>query len=149
MPVLNNEILINATPEVVWNVLANLELLDKYDPVTVKSVATTSNKTGIGAGRKCDVLPKGNWFEEKVVEWRPCEGLAFELTACGLPVKQLKHTYVLKQEGDRTRVSQKMEYEMKFGFLGRLMNSLFVRKKWNAGIRQFFDGLKGYVEGHP
>lgn len=147
MPVLNNEILIDATPEAVWNVLANLELLEKYDPITVKSVATTSDKAGMGAVRKCDVLPKGSWFEEKVVAWTPNQGLAFELIACNLPVKWLRHTYVLTPEGARTRVEQKMEYAMKFGILGRLMNSLFVQRKWNAGIRQFFTGLKQYVEG--
>lgn len=146
MAILNNEILINAGPEAVWSVLSNLELLEQYDPITERSVAVTARKEGLGAGRKCDVLPKGSWFEEKVVDWRPQEGLAFELVACNLPVKWLRHTYTLHAAGEQTRVTQVMEYEMKFGLLGKAMNALFVRKKWNAGIRQFFIGLKAYVE---
>jgi len=39
-----------------------------------------------------------------------------------------------------------MEYQLKFGPFGRLLDALVVRKKWDAGIRGFFSGLKKYVE---
>ena len=39
-----------------------------------------------------------------------------------------------------------MEYELKFGAVGRLMDTMMVRKKWDAGIKGFFGGLKQYVE---
>ena len=39
-----------------------------------------------------------------------------------------------------------MEYELKFGPIGRLMDAVMVRKKWDAGIKRFFAGLKRYVE---
>jgi hypothetical protein len=43
-------------------------------------------------------------------------------------------------------VRQRMEYRLKFGPLGKLLDTLIVRRKWNAGIHGFFSGLKRYVE---
>lgn len=39
-----------------------------------------------------------------------------------------------------------MEYELKFGPLGKVMDALMVRKKWDSGIKGFFVGLKRHVE---
>ena len=41
---------------------------------------------------------------------------------------------------------QHMEYELKFGPVGKLLDAVAVRKKWDAGIKGFFDGLKHFVE---
>jgi len=39
-----------------------------------------------------------------------------------------------------------MEYELKFGPLGRLLDAVMVRRKWTAGIKGFLSGLKRYAE---
>ena len=39
-----------------------------------------------------------------------------------------------------------MEYALKFGPIGTLLDTLLVRKKWDAGVKGFFAGLKRYVE---
>jgi hypothetical protein len=43
-------------------------------------------------------------------------------------------------------VRQRMEYELKLGPIGKLMDVMLVRRKWDAGIKGFFAGLKKYVE---
>ena len=58
----------------------------------------------------------------------------------------MKHSYTLTREGDATVVRRRMEYELKFGPIGKLMDAIMVRKKWDAGIKGFFAGLKHYVE---
>jgi ligand-binding SRPBCC domain-containing protein len=145
MTVLENSIRIDAAPEKVWSVLASLDALERYDPGVAKAEIVSDVKDGPGAARRCDLKP-GGWFKEKISAWQPHEGLAFELYECTLPVRRLKHTYTLASEGGGTVVRQRMEYELKFGPLGRLLDALFVRRKWNAGIRSFFGGLKRYVE---
>ena len=145
MTILENSIRIEASPGDVWSVLAALELLDRYDPGVKKSVLVSDAKEGPGAARRCDLVP-GGWFKETVAEWKPHEALSFELVECTLPVRRLKHSYTLSAEGGSTFVHQKMEYELKFGPLGKLMDALMVRRKWNAGIEGFLSGLKGYVE---
>ena len=142
---LNNEVLIEATPEKVWQVLTDLESLEQYDPVVNKSVTISALRTGLGAERQCDVNPKG-WFKERVTQWEPHRALAFELFECTLPIKSLRHSYTIVNVNGATRVRQVMEYQMKFGIFGSLMDLLMVRKKWDDGIKKFFMGLKQYIE---
>jgi ligand-binding SRPBCC domain-containing protein len=146
MTVLENTIRIDATPEAVWRVLGTLDVLHEYDPGVKKAALLSGPSEGLGASRKCDLAP-GGWFEERVTEWKPHAALAFELSACTLPVKRLKHRYTLTPSSGGTVVTQRMEYELKFGPLGRAMDALMVRRKWNDGVLSFFAGLKARVEG--
>lgn len=146
MTTLHNEIIINAPIEKIWAALANIEELENYDPTVKKSSALTAEKSGVGASRKVDMRDGKNWFQEKVTVCQHHEALEFELTACSFPVHQLKHTYSFHTAGNRTTVKQVMEYQVKFGWLGSIMDSLIIRKKSNAGIRLFLEGLKAYVE---
>ncbi len=145
MTVLENSVHIDAAPEKVWSVLASLDLLDRYDPGVTKSEIITAMRDGLGSARRCDLKP-GGWFKEKIADWKPHESLSFELFECTLPVRRLKHSYQLTKDASGTTVHQRMEYELKFGTIGKLMDSMMVRKKWDAGIKGFFAGLKHYVE---
>jgi ligand-binding SRPBCC domain-containing protein len=148
MTVLENSIRIGAPPEKVWSVLASLDALDRYDPGVIRSKIVTPTREGPGSARRCDLKP-GGWFKERVVDWKANELLSFELFECTLPVRRLKHSYTLTSDDSGTVVRQRMEYELKFGPIGKLMDTVLVRKKWNAGIKDFLDGLKVYVEsGH-
>ena len=146
MTTLHNEIVIDAPIEKIWAALANMEELEKYDPTVLKSTSTTDAKKGLGATRKVDMRDGKNWFREKVTVFKPGEALEFELTACSFPVHQLKHSYSFQTSGSQTTVKQVMQYQVKFGLLGRIMDSLMIRKKSDKGIKQFFAGLKSYVE---
>lgn len=146
MTTLHNEITIDAPVEKVWQALAEVEMLDKYDPTVKKSTALTEVKEGIGASRKVEMLDGKNWFEETCTAAIPSEALTYELTACSFPVHKLKHSYSFKIDGDKVKVSQIMEYKVKFGFLGKIMDAFVVRRQSDAGIKKFFTGLKNYVE---
>jgi ligand-binding SRPBCC domain-containing protein len=145
MTVLENSIRIDAPPDKVWSALASLDALERYDPGVKKSEIVSATREGPGAARRCDLTP-GGWFKEKVGDWRPQEAISFELFECTLPVRRLRHSYTLAPDGGGTLVRQRMEYELKFGPLGKLMDAVMVRRKWNAGIKGFFAGLKRYVE---
>ncbi len=145
MTVLENSIRIKATPEKVWSVLGTLDALDKYDPGVKQSVVLNGVREGVGAARQCDLTP-GGWFRERVTEWKPTTSLAFELVECTLPVKVLRHSYRFHVDGAETVVTQRMEYELKFGPIGKLMDAMMVRRKWDDGIKGFFAGLKRHVE---
>jgi len=142
---LENSIRINASPEKVWSVLSSLDVLEQYDPGIKKSEIISPSKEGPGSARKCDLTP-GGWFKERVAEWNPHEAISFELFECTLSVRRLRHSYTLTREDGATLVRQRMEYELKFGPLGKLMDAMMVRKKWDAGVKGFFAGLKHYVE---
>jgi len=145
MTTLENSIFIAASPEEVWKVLARLDALAEYDPAVAKTRIETQERSGLAAERRCE-LKDGNWFRERVTEWEPQRALAFELCECSLPVRSLAHRYELTPESGGTRVEQRMHYQLKFGPLGAVFDVLLVRRKWNTGIRSFFDGLKNVVE---
>ena len=146
MTKLQNERTIRASREKLWNILANLEELEKYDPTVSRSVSRSPSEKGLGAVRKVDMRDGKNWFEEKITAWKPGEILTYQLTACSFPVSGLSHSYTFEDAGDQVRVKQVMEYTIKFGWLGKLMDTLMIRKQTQAGIDKFFDGLKKYSE---
>src|SRR5258705_6147626 len=145
MTVLDRTIEIAAPPARVWALLGTLDALERYDPGVARSRITSTERDGIGATRQCDLEP-GGWFRERVTAWEPERALAFELYECTLPVKRLKHDYVLTASGRGTRVDQHMEYRLKFGPLGSLLDVLIVRRRWRAGIDSFLLGLKQLAE---
>jgi hypothetical protein len=38
------------------------------------------------------------------------------------------------------------QYTLKYGAVGAVLDALVVRRKWDAGVKGFFAGLKHYVE---
>lgn len=145
MTVLKNTIHIQAPPERVWAALAELDALHEYDPGIAKSTLRSHERSGVGADRQCDIKA-GGWFRERVTVWEPGRELEFTLYDCTLPVRRLRHHYTLTAERGGTRVDQTQEYTLKYGPVGAVLDALFVKRKWDAGVKSFFAGLKHYVE---
>lgn len=146
MTTLTNRITVNASVQELWSVLSNLEELDKYDPTVKKATIISSQRTGLDATRKVLMRDGKNWFEEKITEFEPDRALCYQLTDCSFPIKGLRHSYRFKPTPAGTEVEQVMEYTVKFGFLGKVLDRLMIRKQTSAGIEKFFAGLKAHVE---
>jgi ligand-binding SRPBCC domain-containing protein len=143
--VLKNAVHIEAPPERVWAVLARLDALHEYDPGISTCELRSGRRDGVGAERHCEI-EAGGWFRERVTVWQPHRELEFTLYDCTLPVRSLRHHYTLTAEGAGTRVEQLQEYTLKYGPLGALLDAVLVRRKWDAGVKGFFAGLKRHVE---
>jgi ribosome-associated toxin RatA of RatAB toxin-antitoxin module len=141
-----NDITINAPIDKIWSILTDLELLDKTDPTVKKATLISSNKTGLEAKRKVLMQDGKNWFDEKITVFKPNEELVYQLTDCSFPIKGLKHTYSFQKIGNQTKVQQLMEYTVKFGVLGILLDKMMIGKQFNSGINKFLNGLKTYAE---
>jgi ribosome-associated toxin RatA of RatAB toxin-antitoxin module len=148
MATIHNEIIVNASTDKLWGILTDLELLDKYDPTVKRSTLLSSEKSGLGAKRKVNMVDGKNWFDEKVSVFKPNEALTYELTACSFPIHRLRHSYSFEKIGNQTKVKQVMEYTVKFGLFGKLLDNLMIRKQSDSGIKKFFAGLKKYAETH-
>ena len=148
MATIHNEIVIEAPIDKIWSVLATPDLLEKYDPTVRKSSLISDNNTDRGAKRKVEMQDGKNWFEEVITVCKPGESLTYELTACSFPIHNLKHSYSFQKLDGQTKVLQTMEYTVKFGILGKILDRLVIRKQSDTGIKKFFDGLKSYVEKH-
>jgi ligand-binding SRPBCC domain-containing protein len=146
MAIIHNEITIHAPLEKIWQVLTTPEALDRYDPTVKKSSLISTKKSDLGAKRRVEMADGKNWFEEEITIFKPNEALTYELTACSFPVHRLRHTYSFQRSGDSTKVSQVMEYTVRFGWVGKLLDAIMIQKQSDLGIKKFFGGLKSYVE---
>ncbi|MBI5379016.1 MAG: SRPBCC family protein [Nitrospirae bacterium] len=145
MPELQHTITINAPPDKVWKVLADLEAVQHYNPTVSRAQYISTNRQGVGASRQCDLKPKGV-LKERVIAWEPNQAIALELYESPWPVAFMRWRTDVKPHGSETVVSQRMEYRVKFGILGSLLDRLVMRQTLDRTIADVFDGLKRFVE---
>lgn len=148
MSTLINSITIDAPIDRIWSILTDLELLDKTDPTVKKATLISEIKTGLHAKRKVLMQDGKNWFDEMITVFNPNEKLVYQLTDCSFPIKGLKHTYSFEIIGNQTKVQQVMEYTVKFGLIGVLLDKIMIGKQFNSGINLFLNGLKTYAENN-
>jgi carbon monoxide dehydrogenase subunit G len=142
---LHHEVSIEAPAGDVWRVLADLEQVQHYNPVVAQARYISSNREGVGAARRCAFKPKG-FSVERVIEWRPEELLGLEVVESSWPLRSSRWWTKLSPENGGTQVSQELEYEPKFGPLGKAMDAAMMRRKMDKVIADIFDGLKEFVE---
>jgi ligand-binding SRPBCC domain-containing protein len=146
MTQLHNDIIIDAPLEKIWKILANPGQLQNYDPTVQKSTVTSATSSGVGTSRKVDMKDGKHWFKEEITVYTPNEALTYELTDCNFPIAGLQHSYRFERIGNQTKVTQVMEYRVKYGLLGELLDALMLRRQTDAGIKRFLMGLKEYAE---
>ncbi len=145
MTTLRHQIRIDAPIEKVWNAVGDLVAVQHYNQM-VESVHCISEKPeGVGAARRCELKPKG-WVEERVWDWNPPNAIGLEVVASQWPLVFMKWRTELQIDGKATVVNQEMNYRLKFGPLGALMDALMMRRKLDRSIREVFENLKRYVE---
>jgi carbon monoxide dehydrogenase subunit G len=144
---INSEIEINAPREKVWAVLADLGAIQNFNPGVKKSYYTSEAREGVGAGRVCELRPLGA-IEENVSDWQ--EGKSFTLNVRPLkkapPFKKATARFQLDSVGQKTRVAVDINYTLRFGPLGRLLDALMVRPQFSKAAPEILLGLKHYVE---
>jgi carbon monoxide dehydrogenase subunit G len=145
MAKLVHQIKINVAPEKVWDALSNLETIKYYNPLVSSVKYISSNKEGIGASRRCDFKPSG-YAKERIIGWEPKSSITMELYESGWPIKRMWWETSLIPDGNGTMLSQYTEYEIKFGFLGKLMDSMMMNRKFKSIIEETLQNLKTKLE---
>jgi carbon monoxide dehydrogenase subunit G len=145
MAELHNEIRIDAPLERVWEVLANLEAVQHYNPGVTRARYLSSQREGVGASRECEMKPKGR-VRERVIGWEPGKAITMELYASDWPIRYMRWRTALEADGAGTRVTQRMDYQLKFGVLGAILDRLVMRRKLGGIIQETFQQLRRYVE---
>ena len=144
MSEVNGSTRINAGSEKVWEVISDYGNIQNWSPAVVSSALASEQATGVGAARTCDVPGFGN-VEEKVTHWTEGESFTFEVTGVG-PLRYARSTWHVAPEGAGARVSVRVEYRVKFGPLGALLNAVVIHRKIGSTLKQSLQGLKHHVE---
>ena len=133
-----------------WEKLKDFTLAPNYVP-GVKSVKImTDKKEGVGASRR--VFPKK--MDETVVEWNEGYGFILKLhKGTGgppFPFSKAGFRYAITEDGNRTKFTVGLMYDMGMGPLGAIMNRLFLGKIIEGIVRDIGLCLKHFYEtGEP
>ena len=144
MSTFSTEINIQAAVEQVWDVLADIGSIDRWNPGVVESHVTTDQPTGLEAGRYCN-LGGNNYLNETVVDWEVGRRLTMRITDTNLPL-QADIRFSLQPDQGGTLVTVSPEYTVNYGPLGWLLDRVYVRNNYEQGMKALLVGLKKYVE---
>ena len=144
------QVKINAPRYKVWEVLADIGGIYKWNPGVSHSYSTSEENSGEGATRHCDLQTPGGkslgYLEERTVDWREGKGYKIDIYDSNLPLKSNVVEFAVKADDDVTIVSVSPEYAIKFGLLGALINRLFLQRKLQQAMEVLFAGLNYHVE---
>ncbi len=136
---------IEAPKERVWEVLSDLGSIYKWNPGIAHSHTTSDEARGENAMRQCD-LADGGFLRERAFNWSEGEGFTIEVYETSLPLKESFIDFRATAAGDGTIVRLKMDYKLKFGPVGVLLDAAFAGRQARNGMAELLGGLKDYVE---
>jgi uncharacterized membrane protein len=139
---------IDAPRETVWRRLADLGGIHEFHPGLRDSGLLGEQPEGIGARRRCE-LRRGGHLDEQVVEWKDGESLALVITGGkGLPpLVRAGGRFTLRDaQAGGTIVSLTLEYQLRYGWLGSLMDRVLVRREFERTVPGILKGLKNRAE---
>ena len=145
MSKLTEQIRIKAPAEKVWEVLADFGGVAKWNPAVAHSVAITDANRGVGCERQCEV-PGFGGLKERVTEWEEGRRLSYDLEGGAGPMKSLRGEFSVSPAGHITEVRMTMDFRVKFGPVGALMDRFIVRRQMRKRMALTLAGLKHYVE---
>lgn len=144
MRVLTEQVTIAASHDEVWAVLEDFGGVAKWAPYMKRSKLVGNQASGVGT-RRIMHHDLGFNFEEAVTEWKNGQGYSFDVYRAPYPMKDVHENWNLVHHDGVSTVSTQVNYRMKLGAMGKLLDQLLVRfivrREMRAGLR----GLKDYV----
>ncbi len=136
--------------EKAWEKLSDFTLAPNYVPGVNSVEITTKAKEGVGASRR--VYP--NKMDETIVEWNNGKSFTMKLHkgegGPPFPFKESGFRYEIDEDGNRTKCSIALTYNMMFGAIGNLLNSLLLNIIIKGIVRDIGLSLKHFYEtGEP
>jgi hypothetical protein len=145
MTIIHHEIHATCPPERIWSLLADLEAVERYNPGVRRAALEGAQRTGVGARRSCELVPKGR-VVERVTHWEEGRAIGLEVAESDWPIHFMRWVTRLEPAGAGTRITQALEYEVKFGPLGWLLDRLVMKRKLSAALDAVFASLVQHAE---
>jgi len=134
----------------VWKTLADFGSIHKfYALVDDSCLHEGSAATGMGAARTCH-FSDGNKVLERIIDFKENERLVVDIYDGTMPLKTCVVTFSLLDSPRGTSVTVEAQYELKHGLLGRILDALLVRRKFDGNLALMLAGLDAYLStGEP
>ena len=95
--------------------------------------------------RACELLPKGR-VVERVTHWEEQQALGLEVAESDWPIHFMRWVTRLESNGSTTLITQDLEYRVKFGPLGWLLDTLVMKRKLTRALDGVFAELVKQAE---
>lgn len=145
MTTIQHEVFASRSPEHVWAMLADLEAVQEYNPGVRRAAIEGPQRRGVGARRSCDLLPAGR-VVERVTHWEDGSALGLEVVESDWPIHFMRWTTRIEAHERGTRITQSLEYQVKFGPIGWLLDRVVMKRKLATTLDAVFASLVRHVE---
>ena len=145
MTTIHHQIEAACPPERVWDMLSDLEAVKHYNPTVRAAAVKGSQRTGVGAQRVCELDPKGR-VVERVTHWEQGRAVGLEVAESDWPIRFMRWVTRIEPKGGGSLISQRLEYELKFGPLGWLLDKLVMKRKLTTTLDDVFARLAKRAE---
>ena len=146
MTTIRHEIQADCAPERVWALLSDLEAVALYNPTVRHASVVGQQRSGVGAERSCDLAPKGR-VVERVTHWEEGRALGLEVAESDWPIHYMRWTTRVDAARTGSVITQSLEYSVKFGPLGWILDRLMMKRKLTATLDAVFESLVKHAEG--
>jgi Polyketide cyclase / dehydrase and lipid transport len=130
----------SASPEKLWRCLSNLTLVSDYNPTVLSAQLRGSGNIGVGTLRACELRPKGKILE-RVIVWEEGKAVGLEVVESDWPMTKMSWITRITPQGSGSVLLQDLEYGMKFGPLGWLLNALVMKQSITKNVGGALSGL--------
>lgn len=147
VPSLRESVEINASPEVVWNVLADVSVLPELSSSTIE-VETDGLLNHVGQTFVQTVkFARKDWTSEwRVEEVEPTRLLKIVGSLPGGTPYTMTEKLQPLNDGEKTRLSIQGDYELPFGVLGRMIDHLGAEKRARGELNEVLNGVAHLAE---
>ena len=143
---MERQLVIDASPETVWEPLSRYMDVDEFCTGISRVDALTTGEDGVGSKRRNN-FPNGSSLIEEVTEWSVNRGYNVRMSEMlGLPMKETTAFVRLEPVGAKTRVVWGMDFSMKNGPLGWLMGQTMMKFFMGKTIDGNLQGLAKTVK---
>lgn len=147
MSQVSTQVQIKASANQLWKVLIDLDSLSQWVPDNVNFDSSSQNGETAPGARYYDEDPFQH-AEGRTTGWEEGRRYAYEVKNVG-PIKSAYNRFSLAsvgEAGEETVLTQTLDFQMKFGPVGALMDTLVFRPQFRKQMEQSLAALKEYIE---
>lgn len=124
------DVIIDMPRAQAWEKLSDISLAHHYVPGIVRTEIVSEQATGVGASRYV-YRNATSYLQETVEEWREGEGFLIRLHKGDKPAPPFRNAWFRYRfedvDGERTRFTATLEYELPWGALGRWLEGTLAK----------------------
>lgn len=138
---------INAPIDKVWESWDDFANIDIFNPnITESHLLTSAGPTGVGTKRHCSMPGGKNYVREKITAYEPKKRIELEIFETNMPMKKMVIDTRFRSITETvTEITQKTEFELKMGIIGKLMGPM-MKKQFEPLMGKLLEGNRKYLE---